>query len=423
MPDFHMADEFVDAEAERSLIAAIGTAPALFWQVLDLLPVGTFALEAATWQAVTAAVEDGRQPEVPADWTLAEDAEAAARRLADLFQRRLLAGAQERLAQALYDFGRPAQDVAEMLEEEAARVQQAVRELRAGRLQWASELLDEVLREAAERQQQREETGKPAIGTPTGLGKLDEILSGWRPGLHLLAGGPGKGKTTLALQFALHAARDGIPAVYVTYENSPKSLVLKAICAQASLPASDVDKGFGDLAKLRQAAVVLRPVLGRLAILKGTQRLTVAQVRAKALSAMAKHAADRCFVVFDYLQQAAHGLGYDQIRSNVGKLAGELRDLSTRLDSPVLALSSQSRQGGNYGSGGGSANLDSLKESGDLEYAADTVMFLVDDDGTLTTPPTRAVKLVVQKNRHGETGAVSIIFRPDIGVMQEVERR
>src|SRR2546428_13979942 len=52
-------------------------------------------------------------------------------------------------------------------------------------------------------------------------------------------------------------------------------------------------------------------------------------------------------------------------------LGGLLRELALGLHSPVLALGSQNRSAGNYGNGKGSAALDSLKESGDLEYAAD----------------------------------------------------
>jgi replicative DNA helicase len=81
-------------------------------------------------------------------------------------------------------------------------------------------------------------------------------------------------------------------------------------------------------------------------------------------------------------------------------------ELSLGLRSPVLALASQNRGAGNYGNGKGSAALDSLKESGDLEYAADMVLFLTEAQERLATPPARAVELTVAKNRHGDTGKV-----------------
>jgi len=65
------------------------------------------------------------------------------------------------------------------------------------------------------------------------------------------------------------------------------------------------------------------------------------------------------------------------------------------------------------------AALDSLKESGDLEYAADVVLFLTEAQERMATPPARAVELTVAKNRHGDTGKVGLIFRPDLGTMRE----
>ena len=89
---------------------------------------------------------------------------------------------------------------------------------------------------------------------------------------------------------------------------------------------------------------------------------------------------------------------------------------------PGLILASQNRSAGNYGTGKGSAALDSLKESGDLEYAADVVLFLTEAQERCATPPARAVELTVAKNRQGDTGKLSLIFRPDLGTMREEAR-
>ena len=76
----------------------------------------------------------------------------------------------------------------------------------------------------------------------------------------------------------------------------------------------------------------------------------------------------------------------------------------------------------NYGNGKGTAALDSLKESGDLEYAADVVVFLTEAQERLGTPLVQAVALTVAKNQHGDTVKVGLIFRPDLGTMREEAR-
>jgi replicative DNA helicase len=426
MHGYHLQDEFIDSAAEQALIAAVIHKPTLYFEFLDILAPDVFATEAATWREVALAIEADQPPLLSAPWRPSTDPQATAQRLADLYQRRLLAAAQERLAQALYDDTTPASTLAVLLEEEALRVQAALRATAFSRLQWASDLLPEVLAEAAERRRQWEETGIPVQGLSTGITHLDDLLNGLNEGLYLLGGPPGMGKTTLAWQLATHVARD-TPVLFVTFEHAPTNLLLKALCARAGVNPQDVQRGQADLTLLRRAATAWQPSAQRLALIEGSSRLTVAQVRAHALQAMHRHHALRCLVVVDYLQlwaKVAEDLRSSfQVRERVELLGGALRELAMHLQSPVLALSSQNRGAGHYGNGKGSAALDSLKESGDLEYAADAVLFLIEAPERQILPPARAVDLVVAKNRQGDTGKIALIFRPDLGTLREEERR
>src|SRR5882724_4187435 len=67
----------------------------------------------------------------------------------------------------------------------------------------ASDLAPSVLEMAEQRAQRWRETGKAAMGVESGIRHLDEYLNGFNPGLYLLGGGPGVGKTSLCLQFAI----------------------------------------------------------------------------------------------------------------------------------------------------------------------------------------------------------------------------
>lgn len=423
MKGYNLSDDFVDAELERATLAAIAQAPALYWELLDTLPAGAFAAEPETWEAIAAAIEAEAPARVPDGWKPASDPHACAQRLADLFQRRLLAEAQERLAQALHNPDVPASELATMLETEAASVQAAIRETASGRLTWASDLLDAVLRAAEERARQLRETGNPVPGLPTGIPRLDNRIGGLQEGLSLLAGAPGVGKTTLALQTAGHVSRFA-PCVYVTFENSPLNLSLKAICAHGGVNPLDVARGTADLQKLHAGAASWREIASRIALIEGTAALSVAQIRATALRAMNRHKSDRCLVIVDYLQLMAKASaelrGMATVRERVETLGAMLRELSTRLRSPVLALASQNRAEGRYGADKGSAELGSLKESGDLEYGADLVLFLTPAQGRQAIAPARAVDLTIAKNRNGETGRIELIFRPDVGTLREV---
>ncbi|WP_143116583.1 DnaB-like helicase C-terminal domain-containing protein [Neomoorella thermoacetica] len=150
---------------------------------------------------------------------------------------------------------------------------------------------------------------------------------------------------------------------------------------------------------------------------EGTMKTTVSQVKAKALQMVAKKKVPKCLIIIDYLQRwASTKREFADFRHTVSNMVSELRELALRLNSPVLVISSQNRPGQ------GSASLVSLKESGDLEYSADTASFLVASQKRPAVPPARAVDLVIEKNRYGDKGRVELIFRPDIGSFREVAK-
>jgi len=187
MQSYHLTDEFIDIAAEQALLASLTHSPELYRDLLDVLTPEVFPKETNTWRTITLALETGQSSSVPADWLLALDPHTTAQRLVDLHQRRLLAAAQERLAQALFDETTPATDIVTLLEEEALRVQAALRDTTAGRLQWASTLLPQVLADAEARRLQREATGSAVLGVPTGLAQLDNLPGGLNEGLYLLS--------------------------------------------------------------------------------------------------------------------------------------------------------------------------------------------------------------------------------------------
>lgn len=338
----------------------------------------------------------------------------AARRVVELYQRRLMAVALDHLKDGLSE-NRDVTDVISRVETALAAARLAAGD-RVGEARSFVELLPAIMANARAVAEARAE-GRP-LGLQTGIPKLDKLIGGLQTGLHVLAAEPGAGKTTLCLQWAREAAARGIPALFLTFDETPERLALKTLCAAAWLPQKEYAEGFGDLAKLEQARQEWAERLRALYFIEGAATMTVSQLRARTMQAMERHGAETAFVVVDYTQRWAGGRyqGGGEFRHDIGKLIGELRDeLANPLRIPVLAVSSQNRVGQD------TSQFISLAESSALEYTGDTVMFLVKDKDSAAIYPNRAVKLVVKKNRFGDVdeGGVPLIFKPAFGKLLE----
>lgn len=421
---YTLADEYTDTELERRTLAALGRDRTRFWEFHAALQgASAFRAEQQAWTEMSAAFDEEREPLLPADWEPAEDPDAAVAGLLDLCRRRQVAEAVERVSLGLRAQEMSAEDLAVLMETEAVRVQGQLRET-AGVAQPASEVLKVVIDDAERRSEQRKATGKPVTGLLTGLQQLDFMLNGLMPGRqYVLAGPPGMGKTTLATSWMEKAARTGMPVIYVSYENSPASLLQKLICARAGLDTQRVERGLddSDAARFRVAAVELTPILDYITLLEGVPQLTVQRIRGVARQAMRRHRAESCLIVIDYLQIASLGNGFEQRRESVSMMANELRQLAVHLRSPVLVLSSLNR--GGYGGNGTRAGMANLKESGDVEYGADAVLLLSESDDHRVSEPDKAIELRVEKNRFGRTGIVNLVFKLATGQVAEVSRR
>ena len=104
----------------------------------------------------------------------------------------------------------------------------------------------------------------------TGIAGLDDIMAGGftRSRLFLIEGVPGSGKTSLALQYLMAAAREGEPVLYVTLSETEEELravaeshgwVLDGIEIRELTPA-------GSGARSRSAAHDVPPVRGRIGV-------------------------------------------------------------------------------------------------------------------------------------------------------------
>lgn len=413
---YTLAMEFVNSELEKSLIAAIVSKPQIYWEVVDLLPSDSFIEMQKEFDLIRQAVKEEKPlPSIIVNENPASDPIEVAKELAKLYQKRLFADLLQNSLENLRSESLTTNLISQ-LESNLVKVQQSVMELKTGKLVAWPDLFPQLLKEVAEKRKAVKEQNLSAIGLPTGLVRLDRLLGRLQQGVHLVAAEPGQGKTTLMIQIAQNVAEQGYPALFVSFEESLMRLSLKALCQVSSLESKAFADGYGEPSELEKAAKSHGAKLKNLHFLEGNNRITVAQIKAKSLQMMAKVKSQKCLIVIDYIQKmAAASREFSDFRHIVANLVSDLRELAMRLESPVVAISSQNR------GGQGKAQLTSLKEAGELEYSADTVMFLVESERKVS-PPSRAVDLMIEKNRYGDKGKIPLIFKPSVGIFTEESR-
>lgn len=258
------------------------------------------------------------------------------------------------------------------------------------------------------------------LGIPSPLTRLNVALGGYQEGLHIIAGAPGVGKTAFLLQTAISAAKAGYDVVFVSFELSLSKLVVQAICQNNSLVPKDFLNGLATTAQFNmfhEDAVELQfeEWSKKLHFIEGLHTTSLDDVRNCCIDLQQTNKQKPILLIVDYLQKWARGQQlHQEIRQNVSILGGLLRELAKELQSPVIVVSNQNR------SGAGKAEMSSLKESGDVEYDADTLTFLTEDFNNPNTDKiNRNVKLSLTKNRFGELIDVSINYRADLGIMTD----
>jgi replicative DNA helicase len=244
------------------------------------------------------------------------------------------------------------------------------------------------------------------------------------PGMHVVTGATATGKTAFALQVALNAARAGSPVLYIALELDRAQLAARLL----SLVLGDRDARpvmWSDLYLGRDQAALTRamavaPELERLPfrIEEGPPGGWCASdlgERIQALREAYPAAPAAPLVVLDFLQLVGptdpNGRR-EELRERIGAAAYAGREAARRHGAAVLLLSSVSRESGkklwDMATGGklGEADPAELtglgKESGDIEFAADTVLALAREPAADDAPkgPTK-MHLALAKVRAG----------------------
>jgi replicative DNA helicase len=258
-------------------------------------------------------------------------------------------------------------------------------------------------------------------GLTTGFMNIDEAINGFRPGeLIILGARPSMGKSALALQMALGAARKGHTCLYASIEMSSQMVSQRILSLMTGIDNKRLANTMmydHEKDTLRKARATL---MGYPGMVCAKSPLTIGELRSRATRLKKDKALAIVFI--DYLQMVDAGSKSDNRTREIGIISRSLKSMAKELNVAVVALSSLSRSVERRDDK--RPMMSDLRESGDIESDADVVMFLYRalyyaDMTTRADIQTEDAEVIVSKNRNGSVGGTVLSFTPRLAKFED----
>jgi replicative DNA helicase len=247
------------------------------------------------------------------------------------------------------------------------------------------------------------------MGVTTGFGALDRSLLGLQPGqLVLIAARPGMGKTALALNWAVAAAKQTNMAVAVfSYEMLYAELSLRLLASEACIDARKLKtKDFNEM-DLRSISHAVQRLSNLKLYINDSGATNIMDIRSYCRKLKAEQGL--AMIVVDYLQIMPIHVKKQNREQEIAELSRGFKMLASELEIPVVALSQLNR--GLAGRSDKRPQLSDLRESGSLEQDANIVCLIHREDYyDAQTPKKGIAEVIIAKNRNGEAGTVELAW-------------
>jgi replicative DNA helicase len=271
---------------------------------------------------------------------------------------------------------------------------------------------------------EQESKGGITPGIGSGLSRLDDLTRGFQRGtMTLLAARPSVGKTQFACAVARYACESEEPVLLISAEMSARQLVRRLMAMVSGVDLLALNRSPHAFDASATHLLSAGGVVHGWPLVVDTTSHSPGMVRLAAQRMMREHGKIG-LVIVDYVQ-LLRGDGRAENRNlEVGSVGRGLFRVAQDLDVPVLALSQLSRDveksAGDRRGGGREPRLSDLRDSGELEQAADMVLFLhpTDEDETAVH---RRIRAILAKNRHGRRGRVDLELASNTGRWKEAE--
>jgi replicative DNA helicase len=282
-----------------------------------------------------------------------------------------------------------------------------------------AEALDDLLNEL-----QREHQVREIAGWDTGFATLNGALDGIFPGLYLLIGSPGCGKTSFAKQLLDRVAmRNEAAGIFISFAESKKEIRIKTLARLSGIENKEIRRGSAYLLhwygvprlggseteqlspsweRVRLAAENARSWLESVFLLECFTEKTLEVLESEIQEIRAVVNKPNTLVVIDDCQRL--GISDQPIQTRLTMLIQQLQVLAKKLNMSLLAVWPDLKTDGK----------DMPQMWADGAPGVDVVMVMEpnSDRTKKLTPPARGVNLHIVKNRGGDRGTLLFDFEP-----------
>ena len=279
------------------------------------------------------------------------------------------------------------------------------------------EIYDQYLQEQASAAVDPEFSGMPIM---SGFPDLDEYLGGLqRADLVILGARPSMGKSSLAVNMAVNAAKSGQTCGVFSLEMTREQLAMRVLASEAEIDSHRLRLGL--YTHFEENRII--DSIGRLSdlpvFIDDTPYQGMVEMRGKARRLALERGLD--LLVVDYLQlvQGKQRWGQSNRVQEITEISRELKGLAGDLKVALIACSQLNRMVENRPNN--RPRLSDLRDSGSIEQDADVVMFIhredvytTEEEWTQMHPgqeyPRNIAEIIISKHRKGPTGSVQLQF-------------
>lgn len=246
-------------------------------------------------------------------------------------------------------------------------------------------------------------------GINTGYKDLNRMTAGLqRSDLILLAARPAMGKTSLALNIAMNAAKSGSSVALFSLEMSKEQYVQRLISLESLVESTKLRTGALEDDDWLSLANVMNSISESDMFIDDTASISLFDLMSKCRRLKIDKGLD--LVIIDYLQLMSYGGRSESRQQEISSISRGLKQLARELNCPVVALSQLSRaveQRPDH-----RPILSDLRESGAIEQDADVVMMLYRDEYYHKEESDKKgiAEVIIAKHRNGPIGTVELVF-------------